>query len=119
MAVKIKIDDRPFWKRRSFLGENISNGNSIVAVVLLLGSGGAVSQGWIMAAVPLGIAGLLSIVWNPAVAKTTTIIGGWLTAGAGTAWLLGMVCNSLFGQPSIGHFAGLVVGIVGVMMTID
>lgn len=119
MAVKIKKDDRPFWQRRSFLGENISNGNSIVATVLLLGGGGALYGGWILIAVPLGVAGLLSFVWNEGVAKTTTIIGGWIVAGAASAWLLGMACNALFGMSSIGHFLGLVVGIVGVLVTID
>lgn len=119
MAVKIKPDDRPFWKRRSFLGENISNGNSIVATVLLLAAVGAAYGGWIVVAVPLGVAGLLSFVWNAGVAKTTTIIGGWITAGAASAWVLGLLCNSLFGMPAIGHFVGLVVGIVGVVTTID
>lgn len=119
MAVKIKQDDRVFWKRRSFLGENISNGNSIVATVLLLAGGGALYGGWLLIAIPLGVAGLLSFVWNEGVAKTTMIIGGWIAAGAASAFLLGMACNALFGMPAIGHFIGLVVGIVGVVTTID
>lgn len=119
MAVKVKKDDRPFWQRRSFLGENISNGNSIVATLLLLSAGGALYTGWLMIAIPLGVAGLLSFVWNDGVARTTMIIGGWIVAGASSAWLLGMVCNSLFGMPAIGHFAGLVIGIAGVVTTID
>lgn len=119
MAVKIKKDDRPFWQRRSFLGENISNGNSIVATILLLAAGSALYGGWLLIAIPLGVAGLLSVVWNEGVAKTTMIIGGWIAAGAASAFLLGMVCNSLFGMPAVGYFLGLVVGIVGVVKTID
>ena len=119
MRVRIKIDDRPFWWRSSYLGENISNGNWIVAVVLLLCCGGAIFANWIWAGVALGIAGLLSIVWNGAVARTATIVGGWIVAGVGSAWLLGLLCDSLFGNSAIGHTAGLAVGIVGVIKTID
>jgi hypothetical protein len=119
MAVKVKIDDRPFWRRRSFLGENISNGNSIVAATLLASSAGAAYVGWLMASIALGIAGMLSIVWNESVAKATTIIGCWILVGAGSAWLLGMLCDSFFGMPAVGYFAGLVIGIVGVTKTID
>lgn len=119
MAIKVKQDDRPFWRRRSILGENISNGNSIVAAILLASSGGAAYVGWLMASIPLGIAGLLSIVWNPSVAKATTIVGCWIVAGAISAWLLSMLCNSFFGMPAVGYFAGLVIGIAGVMKTID
>ena len=101
------------------LGENISNGNWIIAAILLATGGGALQQGWIIAAVAFGVAGLLSFVWNEGVAKTTTIIGSWIIAGATSAYLLGMVCNSLFGSPAIGHFTGLVVAIAGVVLTID
>ena len=90
-----------------------------MATVLLLCGGGALQMGWILVAIGLGVAGLLSIVWNPGVAKTTTIISVWLVAGAGTAWVLGMACNSLFGMDTIGHVIGLVVAIVGVVATID
>ncbi len=119
MRVRIKIDDRPFWQRSSFLGENISNGNWIVAFVLLLCCGGAIYTGWIWPGVALGIAGLLSIVWNDAVAKTSTIIGGWIAAGVGSAFLLGMLCNVIFGTPALGYASGLGIAIVGVVMTID
>jgi hypothetical protein len=90
-----------------------------VAAILLVGSGGAAYVGWLVASILLGIAGLLSIVWNDSVAKTTSIIGCWIVAGAGSAWLLGMLCDSLFGMPAVGYFAGLVIGIGGVMKTID
>lgn len=120
MRVRAKpVDTRDFWYRRSFLGENISNGNWIVATILLLSTAGCIYQGWILAAIGLGVAGLLSIVWNPAVAKTTTIIGSWLVAGAGTAWVLGMACGAMFDNPAIGHFIGLVVAIAGIVKTID
>ncbi len=114
-----KIDDRPFWKRRSFLGENISNANWIVAAILLASGGGAACFGWFIVGGALGVAGLLSYVWNDGVAKTTTIIGGWIAAGAGSAWLLGLLCNAMFGNPAVGYFGGLVIGIVGVVATID
>ena len=113
------VDTRAFWYRRSVLGENISNGNWIVALVLLSSGGGALQQGWIVAAIALGVAGLLSIVWNEGVAKTATIVGSWIVAGATSAYLLGMVSNSLFGAPTIGHVVGLVVAIAGVVLTID
>lgn len=115
----VKVDDRHFWKRRSFLGENISNGNWIIATILLLCGGGALQQGWIIAAIGLGVAGALSIVWNEAVAKTATIVGVWLTAGAASAWVLALACNAMFGMPAIGHVIGLIVAIAGVVMTID
>ncbi len=115
----VKVDTRHFWKRRSFLGENISNGNSIVAAILLLAAGCTLYQGWIIAAIGLGVAGLLSIVWNDGVAKTSTIIGGWLLAGAASAWLLSMACDAMFGMPAIGQFIGLVITIAGVVTTID
>jgi hypothetical protein len=114
-----KIDDRAFWKRRSFLGENISNGNWIIAIILLLSGGGALQQGWIVAAIGLGVAGALSIVWNEAVAKTATIVGVWLAAGAASAWGLSLACNAAFGMPAIGHVVGLIIAIVGIVMTID
>ena len=114
-----KVDDRHFWYRRSMLGENISNGNWIIATLLLGSCGFSVQQGWIVAAVALGIAGLLSIVWNPGVAKTTTIIGVWIVAGSASAWLLGMACDAMFGTPAIGYGLGLVVAIVGIVSTID
>lgn len=119
VRVRIRIDDRPFWQRSSFLGENISNGNWIVALVLLLCCGGAIFAGWIWAGVALGIAGLLSIVWNAAVAKTATIVGVWIVTGVGSAWLLGMLCEAMFGSPALGFAAGLGVAITGVVMTID
>ncbi|MBC7821192.1 MAG: hypothetical protein IAG10_30260 [Planctomycetaceae bacterium] len=119
MRIRIKTDDRAFWQRRSFLGENISNGNWIIAAILLLSSGGAVYTGWIGVGVGLGVAGLLSIVWNPAVAKTATIVGGWIVAGVASAWLLGMLCNSMFGSPAIGYGSGLAIAIIGVIKTID
>ena len=120
MRVREKpIDTRHFWHRRSLLGENISNGNWIIAGILLLSGGGALQQGWIIAAVALGVAGLLSIVWNEGVAKTTTIIGSWIVAGAASAWLLGMATNAMFGTPAAGHAVGLVVAIVGIVLTID
>ena len=120
MRTRVKpVDTRTFWYRRSMLGENISNGNWIIAAILLAIGGGALQQGWIIAAVAFGVAGLLSFVWNEGVAKTTTIIGSWIIAGATSAFLLGMVCNSLFGSPTIGHFTGLVVAIAGVVLTID
>lgn len=120
MRVRVKpIDTRHFWKRRSLLGENISNGNWIIAAILLLSTAGCIYQGWILAAVGLGIAGLLSIVWNEGVAKTTTIIGVWLVAGAATAWVLALACDAMFGNPAIGHFIGLVVAIAGIVKTID
>jgi hypothetical protein len=115
----VKVDDRHFWKRRSFLGENISNGNWIIATILLLSGGGALQQGWIIAAIGLGVAGALSIVWNPAVAKTATIVGAWLVAGGVSAFGLGLVCNSAFGSPAIGHVIGLVIAIGGIVFTID
>ena len=62
---------------------------------------------------------LQSFVWNEGVAKTTTIIGSWLVAAGGSAWLLGMLCNSLFGNPIIGYIAGMLIGVVGVVTTID
>ncbi len=114
-----KVDDRIFWKRRSFLGENISNGNWIIATILLLSGGGALQQGWIIAAIGLGVAGALSIVWNEAVAKTATIVGVWLTVGAVSAWGLGLACDAAFGMPAIGHVIGLIVAIGGVVFTID
>lgn len=114
-----KIDDRPFLQRRSLLGENISNKNWIMALVLLGSAAGAASQAWIGTAIGLGVAGLLSIVWNEGVAKTTTIIGVWILAGGGSAWVLGMACNAMFGQPALGHAVGLIVGIVGIILTID
>ena len=120
MAVRAKkIDDRAFWVRRSLLGENISNGNWIVGTTLLLSGGFALKQGWILAAILLGVAGLLSFVWNPSVAKTTTIIGGWLVVGGASAWVLGLLCVAMFGSPAGGHAMGLVIGIVGIVMTID
>lgn len=120
MRVRVKpVDTRHFWKRRSLLGENISNGNWIIATILLLLFAGAIQQGWIVAAIGLGVAGLLSIVWNEGVAKTTTIIGVWLVVGGATAWLLGLASNYAFGMDSIGHFIGLVVAIAGVVITID
>lgn len=115
----IKVDDRPFLQRRSLLGENISNGNWIVATVLLLSGGGALKQGWIFAAIGLGVAGALSIVWNPAVAKTATIVGVWLVAGGGAAWGLGLACEAAFGSQAIGHVIGLVIAIGGIVFTID
>ena len=115
----VKVDDRHFWKRRSFLGENISNGNSIVATVLLLAAGGTLYQGWIIVAIGLGVAGMLSFVWNEGVAKTTMIIAGWLVAGAASAWLLSLASDAMFGMPAIGHFIGLVITIAGVVTTID
>ena len=114
-----KIDGRAFWKRRSFLGENISNGNWIIATILLLSGGGALQQGWIIAAIGLGVAGALSIVWNEAVAKTATIVGVWLAAGAASAWGLSLACDAAFGMPAIGHVIGLIVAIGGVVFTID
>ncbi len=120
MRVREKpIDTRHFWHRRSLLGENISNGNWIVAAIFLLSGAGALQQGWIITAIALGIAGLLSIVWNEGVAKTTTIIGSWIVAGAASAWLLGMATNAMFGSTAGGHAIGLVVAIVGVFLTID
>ena len=120
MRVREKpIDTRDFWHRRSILGENISNGNWIISAILLLSAGGAVYRGWILAAVALGVAGLLSIVWNEGVAKTTTIIGGWIVAGGASAWLLGMATDAMFGSTAGGHAIGLVVAIVGVVLTID
>lgn len=113
------VDNRHFWHRRSLLGENINNGNWIIASILLLSGGGALYQGWIVAAIALGVAGLLSIVWNEGVAKTTTIIGVWLVVGAASAWLLGLATNSMFGSTAGGHAVGLVVAIAGVVMTID
>ena len=85
---------------------------SLIAVIVTLPL-------WIVAAIGLGVAGLLSIVWNPGVAKTTTIIGGWLVAGAVSAFLLSLACNAMFGMPAIGHFIGLVITIAGVVTTID
>ncbi len=114
-----KVDDRHFWYRRSFFGENISNGNWIVAMVLLLSGGGALQQGWIVTSIGLGIAGALGFVWNEAVAKTATIVGIWLAAGAGSAWVLGLACDAMFGTAAIGHAIGLVIAIAGVVMTID
>lgn len=114
-----KIDDRPFLQRRSYLGENISNKNWIMATVLLGACGFAISRAWIVTAVAFGVAGLLSIVWNPGVAKTATIIGGWLVVGSGSAWVLGLACNAMFGQPALGHALGLAVGIIGIVLTID
>ena len=119
VRVRVKIDDRTFWWRRSFLGENISNGNWIVALILLLACGGAIYSGWIWTGVCLGVAGLLSIVWNESVAKTATIVGSWIAAGALSAWLLGMACDAMFGNPPIGHAVGLVIAIVGIIKTID
>ena len=119
VAIKVKKDDRPFWRRRSLLGENISNGNWIIAAIFLLSGGGAFYKGWIVAGVCLEIASLLSFVWNESVAKTTTIIGSWIAAGAGSAWLLSLLCNYIFGMPAIGYALGLGVAIVGMMMTID
>lgn len=113
------IDQRPFWNRRSILGENISNGNWIVALILLLSGGGALQQGWIIAAIGLGVAGLLSVVWNDGVAKTTTIIGSWIVAGAASAWLLGLLTTSMFGSPAGGHAVGLIIAIAGIVTTID
>ena len=119
MRERVRIDDRVFWKRRSYLGENISNGNWIVATILLSSCGGAIHQGWIWPGIGLGVAGSLSIVWNEAVAKTATIVGGWIVAGVASAWLLGMACDAMFGNATIGHALGLVVGIAGVVKTID
>ena len=120
MRVKERpVDTRPFWYRRSMFGENISNGNWIISLTLVLIAAGAVQQGWILAAVPLGVAGLLSIVWNDGVAKATGIIGAWLTAGGISAFLLGMATTSMFGSPTIGHVIGLVVAIGGIVATID
>lgn len=119
MPAKVKIDDRAFWWRRSVLGENISNGNWIVALILLLGGGFAVSQGWIVSGIGLGVAGMLSFVWNEGVAKTTYIIGAWVVAGASSAWLLGMLCNAMFGMPIIGYIIALIASISGVVKTID
>lgn len=120
MRVRVKpIDTSHFWHRRSLLGENITNGNWIVALVLLLSAGGALQQGWIVAAIGLGVAGLLSIVWNDGVAKTATIIGGWIAAGAASAWLLGLLTTSMFGSPTGGHVVGLIVAIAGIVVTID
>lgn len=114
-----KIDDRPYLQRRSYLGENISNKNWIMATVLLGSCGFAVSRGWIVTSVAFGVAGLLSIVWNPGVAKTATIIGGWIVVGSASAWVLGLACNAMFGQPALGHAIGLGVGIIGIVLTID
>ncbi len=75
MRVRVKIDDRSFWWRRSFLGENISNGNWIIALILSLACGGAIYSGWIWTGVGLGVASALSFVWNESVAKTATIVG--------------------------------------------
>ena len=119
MAVKVKFDDRPFWWRRSILGENISNGNWIVALILLLGGGFAISQGWIATGIGLGVAGMLSFVWNEGVAKTTYIISAWVVVGAVSAWVLGFACNAMFGMPILGHILGLIGGIAGVIATID
>lgn len=114
-----KIDDRPFLQRRSYLGESISNKNWIMATVLLGSGGFALSRTWIVASIALGVAGLLSIVWNPGVAKTTAIIGGWLVVGSASAWVLGLACDAMFGQPALGHALGLAVGIIGIVLTID
>ncbi len=119
MALKIKIDDSPFWMRRSYLGENISNGNWIIAAIFILSGGIALYREWIWVGIVLGVAGLLSIVWNEGVAKTTIIIGGWIAAGAASAWLLSLLCNAAFGMPVIGYAIGLAVAIIGVIVTID
>ena len=119
MVIKVRPDDRPFWQRRSYMGEGISNRNWIIALIFLLSAAFAVYKEWIWAGVGLGVAGMLSFVWNEGVAKTTTIIGVWIVAGAGSAWVLSFVCNAVFGMPILGHILGLVVGLVGVMMTID
>ncbi len=88
-------------------------------MILLLSGGGALRQGWIIAAIGLGIVGALSFVWNEAVAKTATIVGVWLAAGAAAAWGLSLACNAAFGMPAIGHVIGLIIAIVGIVMTID
>ena len=119
MRVRIKIDDRSVWWRRSILGANISNGNWIIALIFSLACGGAIYTEWIWVGVGLGVASLLSIVWNESVAKTATIVGTWIAAGVASAWLLGMLCDSMFGNPPIGHALGLVIGVVGVIKTID
>ena len=119
MARVLKKDDRPFWIRRSFIGEHISNRNWIIAMILLISAGFAFHSGWVVTAVGLGVAGMLSFVWNEGVAKTTTIIGVWIVAGGSSAWLLGLICGAVTGMPIIGYAMGLAVGIVGVMMTID
>lgn len=74
---------------------------------------------WIPVGIAFVIAGLLSFVWNEGVAKTTTIIGAWIVAGSASAWVLGIVCNAMFGMPALGYFIGLVIGIAGVVKTID
>lgn len=116
---RITKDDRPFWIRRSYLGASISNGNWIVAAALFLTGGVLLQRGWILLAVLLGVAGMLSIVWNQAVARTTTIIGGWIAMGASSGWVLGLAGDAMFGMPALGHALGLAIGIVGVIITID
>lgn len=101
------------------IGENICNGNWIAALILLPAGGGAIYQGWLAAGIGLVVAGLLSFVWNASVAKTATIVGSWIAAGAASAWLLGMLSNAMFGTPIAGHIAGLVIAIAGVVKTID
>lgn len=88
-------------------------------MILLISAGFAFHSGWVVTAVGLGVAGMLSFVWNEGVAKTTTIIGVWIVAGGSSAWLLGLICGAVTGMPIIGYAMGLAVGIVGVMMTID
>lgn len=119
MRVRVKIDDRTFWWRRSFLGENISNGNWIIALILALACGGAIYTGWIWVGVGLGVASSLSIVWNESVAKTATIVGTWIVVGVGSAFLFAMLSNAMFGSPALGHMLGLAIGIAGVVKMID
>lgn len=119
MKPRIIKDDRSFWWRGSYLGRDISNGNWIIAVVLLAASGGAFSRQWIIAGVVLLVAGLLSFVWNEGVAKTTAIITAWVSIGAGSAWVLGLACGAMFGMPVVGYAVGLIIGIAGVVTTID
>jgi hypothetical protein len=119
MALKVKSDDGPFWMRRSYLGESISNGNWIICAILILSGSIAFYREWIWVGIVLGVAGLLSFVWNEGVAKTTTIIGGWIAAGAASSWLLSLVCNAAFGMPVLGYAMGLAVAIIGVLVTID
>ena len=43
----------------------------------------------------------------------------WIAAGAVSAWLLGWLCNAIFGLPIVGDAMCLAFGIVGVMKTTD
>jgi hypothetical protein len=119
MATRVRNDDSPFWQRRSFFGEYIKNSNWIIAAIFFVFGGIAIKQGWVLAGVLLIVAGTLSFVWNEGVAKTATIIGGWIVAGVATAFVLSYACGYAFGMPAIGYFVGLAVGLIGVMMTID